>query len=365
MAAEVLASNGVRVVVRDHMAAPARKLLLAGRGGLNITHSEDLDRFLDRYGPERERLEPLIRAFPPEALVAWVQGLGIETFVGSSGRVFPRTMKASPLLRAWLRRLAGQGVKLETRTAWTGFDEPCGILALGGASWPALGSNAAWVPAFRAAGIEVNDFQPSNGRVRVKWSQHFIRRHAGAAIKNVTLSYAGHSARGEIVISRDGLEGGAIYALSRVIRENPGQRLSLDLKPDLTALAATERMSKPRNKQSRSNFLRKSMNLSPPAIALMAETGGNDPKSVDIELLGFVGIERAISSAGGVSWQAVDENLGLLAKPGWHVAGEMLDWEAPTGGYLLQACFATGAAAARGLLQRLGKLPLERHIHKA
>lgn len=338
------------------MPSPARKFLLAGRGGLNLTHSEPLEMLLGRYGPQRPMLEPAIRAFPPAALVEWVNALGIETFAGSSGRIFPRCMKASPLLRAWLRRLAALGVRLETRSAWTGFQEPFGILALGGASWPNLGSDASWVPAFRQAGIAVADFQPSNGRVRVDWSGHFSSRHAGSAIKNVALSYAGMTARGEIIISGAGLEGGAVYALSRAIRGAPGLPLYADLKPDLSAAVVAERLARPRGKQSRSTFLRKSLSLSPAAIALMAETGAADPKSVALPVMGFAGIERSISSAGGVLWSELDGELGLLRQPGWHVAGEMLDWDAPTGGYLLQACFATGALAARGLIRHLAEI---------
>jgi uncharacterized flavoprotein (TIGR03862 family) len=270
-------------------------------------------------------------------------------------------MKASPLLRAWLRRLADLGVTLETRTPWSGFDAAGGILALGGASWPHLGSDAAWVQPFRRAGIEVMDFEPSNGRVRVAWSDYFSGRHAGQALKNISLSCGAQRARGELIVSKEGLEGGAIYALSSAMRERPGLELRLDLKPDLTDAAVAGRLARPRGKQSRSTFLRKSLNLSPAAIALMVETRADDPKSVAIAPLGFAGIERAISSAGGVSWREVDANFGLLRQPGWFVAGEMLDWDAPTGGYLLQACFATGAAAARGLLEAMGNLPLERH----
>jgi hypothetical protein len=248
MAAEVLAKGGVSVVIRDHMAAPARKFLLAGRGGLNLTHSEPLEQLLGRYGEARPFLEPTIRAFPPEDLIAWANGLGVETFVGSSGRVFPKAMKASPLLRAWLRRLDGLGVKLETRTRWEGFDGTPTILALGGASWPHLGSDAKWVPALQAAGITVNAFKPANSRFLVNWSKVFRDRFAGTPVKNVALTYAGHRVRGEVMISHEGIEGGAIYALSKGIREQPGHPLMIDLRPDLKFEVLNERLQRPRNR---------------------------------------------------------------------------------------------------------------------
>ena len=237
MAAEVLAGSGARVILIDHMPAPARKFLLAGRGGLNLTHSEPLDAFLARYGEARGRLEPAIRAFPPEALIAWASGLGIETFVGSSGRVFPKAMKASPLLRAWLRRLDSLGVTLRSRTEWAGFEGIPTILAMGGASWPHLGSDAKWVPVLQAAGIMVHPFKPANSRFLVNWSKIFRERFAGTPVKNVALSYAGHRVRGELMISQDGIEGGAIYALSKGMREKPGHPLMIDLRPDLTVEA--------------------------------------------------------------------------------------------------------------------------------
>ncbi|MFO1122607.1 MAG: TIGR03862 family flavoprotein [Hyphomicrobiales bacterium] len=361
MAADVLAQSGLRVTILDHMAAPARKFLLAGRGGLNLTHSEPLDRFLERYGPARGRLEPAIRAFPPESLVAWAHGLGIETFVGSSGRVFPTAMKASPLLRAWLRRLDGLGVVLKTRTPWTGFDGTPTILALGGASWPRLGSDAAWLPQFAAAGIRVTPFQPANGRFLVNWSTVFRERFAGTPVKTVALTYAGHRVRGEVMISRDGIEGGAIYALSRIMREQPGHPLVIDLRPDLTLEALAQRLSRQRGKDSLSNVLRKVAGLPPVAIALLRETGSSMDaagiKQVAVTLAGPAGIARAISSAGGVALDEVDDNFQLKKMPGTYCVGEMLDWEAPTGGYLLQACFSTAVAAARALSARLAKQP--------
>ncbi len=357
MAAEVLASAGCAVTIHDRMPAPARKFLLAGRGGLNLTHSEPLEALLERYGEARLRLEPAIRGFPPEALIAWANGLGVETFVGTSGRVFPKAMKASPLLRAWLRRLDGLGVKLVTRSPWAGFGETPVILAFGGASWPHLGSDAAWLPAFNEAGIAVHPFKPANSRFLVNWSKIFRERFAGTPVKNVALSYAGHRVRGEIMISQEGLEGGAIYALSKGMREKPGHPLVIDLRPDLTADALAERLKRPRGKDTQSNYLRKIAGLAPVAISLLRETGNAMDaaglKNVSVPILRPAGIARAISSAGGVAFEEIDRNFQLRKNPGVFVAGEMLDWEAPTGGYLLQACFSTGVAAARGLLKSI------------
>ena len=361
MAAEVLATAGYAVTIHDKMAAPARKFLLAGRGGLNLTHSEPLEALLTRYGEAQARLEPAIRTFPPDALIAWANGLGVETFVGSSGRVFPKAMKASPLLRAWLRRLGGMGVKLETRSPWAGFGTTPAILAFGGASWPHLGSDAAWVPAFRDAGITVHPFKPANSRFLVNWTKIFRDRFGGTPVKNVALTYAGKRVRGEIMVSQEGLEGGAIYALSKGIREKPGHPLVIDLRPDLTLEALAERLKRPRGKDTQSNYLRKVAGLAPVAISLLRETGNAMDaaglKNVQVQILRPAGLARAISSAGGVAFDEVDENFQLKKRPGVFVAGEMLDWEAPTGGYLLQACFATGVAAARGLLAHLNHAP--------
>ena len=359
MAAEVLAKGAVEVTILDHMPAPARKFLLAGRGGLNLTHSEPLETFLTRYGEAREFLEPAIRAFPPQALIDWCHGLGIETFVGSSGRVFPKQMKASPLLRAWLRRLESLGVTLKTRERWQGFDGTPTILAMGGASWPHLGSDAAWVPMLRAAGIRVNGFKPANSRFLVKWSPLFRGRFAGTPVKNVSLSYGGNKVRGELMISQEGIEGGAIYALSRFMRDAPGHPLLVDFRPDMTLDVLSERLARPRGKDSQSNFLRKAVGLPPVAISLLRETGTSADaagiKAVPITILRPAGIARAISSAGGVARSEVDANFQFHKFPSCFAVGEMLDWEAPTGGYLLQACFSTAVAAARNCLDNLAK----------
>jgi uncharacterized flavoprotein (TIGR03862 family) len=363
MAAEVLSQGGARVRIIDQKRSPGRKFLLAGRGGLNLTHSEPLENLMGRYGNAKALLEPAIRAFPPEAIIAWCQGLGVETFVGTSGRIFPKTMKASPLLRAWLQRLDQLDVQFSPSTRWQGFDGAPTILAMGGASWPELGSNAAWVPQLRKAGIHVNDFKPSNSRILVPWTEHFKSRHAGAPLKNLALQYGSAVAKGEMIISAEGLEGGAIYQLSRTMREEPGKPLFIDLKPALSGDAIAQRLAQPKGSFSTSNFLRRALGLTPAAIALLRETkstiDAEGIKRVTLHPEGAANIARAISSAGGVALDEVNENFQLVKFPEAYAVGEMLDWDAPTGGYLLQACFATGAAAGRDLLS---KLPHLRHI---
>ncbi len=381
-AAEVLASAGVAVTIHDRMPNPARKFLLAGRGGLNLTHSEPLDAFLDRYGAARSHLAPAIRAFPPEALRAWCEDLGIETFVGSSGRVFPKAMKASPLLRAWLARLAGIGVQLASRSRWTGwdgdaltFDTPDGpriekadiaIFALGGASWPRLGSDGGWFEVFAARGASIAPFRPSNSGFLVPWSDIFRNKFAGEPIKRAIFRFSGHEARGEAIITRYGIEGGAIYALSSALRRALDQAspitLEIDLLADMTFDALAGRLSVA-TKDSMANRLRKA-GLSPAAASLLREdeAGPNLPtspgdlarriKGLRLKLTGVAPIDRAISTAGGVSWDSIASDYSLKSDPRTFVCGEMLDWEAPTGGYLLQACFATGRAAAHGALAR-------------
>jgi uncharacterized flavoprotein (TIGR03862 family) len=377
-AAETLALSGCNVTLYDAAPSPARKFLLAGRGGLNLTHSEPLDGFLARYSPAARRLAEAIERFPPASVRAWAAGLGEETFVGSSGRVFPRSFKATPLLRAWLARLAGLGVKLNPRRRLIGLADggrvlrfwgPAGeeearagaiVLALGGASWPRLGGDGAWATMLGEAGVEVAPLKPANCGFRLDWSDHFRQRFAGQPLKAIAVSHAGQSVRGEAMIDADGIEGGAIYALSPSLREaieREGEAtLSIDLKPDLTHAALAGRLRRQPG-QSTSTFLRKAAGLSPVAIALMRE-GGPPPdqaealaariKSVALRLTAPAPIARAISSAGGVAWGEIDERFMLAKLPGVFVAGEMIDWEAPTGGYLLQACFATGRAAGDG-----------------
>jgi uncharacterized flavoprotein (TIGR03862 family) len=360
MAAEILAQGGAKVRVIDHMASPARKFLMAGRGGLNLTHSEPLEPFLARYGEAREFLEPALRAFPPQALIAWCNGLGIETFVGSSGRVFPKSMKASPLLRAWLRRLDALGVEFVLGTRWTGAkNADAMILALGGASWPRLGSDAQWLGIIEARGIQVNPFVPTNSGILIPWSAHFAERFAGSPLKRIAVSSGGKTVRGEALITRKGLEGGAIYALNPELRRS--RKLVLDLRPDLTLADLETRLARPKGKSSHSTWLRKVAGLSPPAIALLRETGmpatAATIKAVSLTVMGTDTLARAISSAGGVSFSEMDRNFELKAWPGVYAVGEMLDWEAPTGGYLLQACFSTAVAAARACLERFRSAP--------
>jgi hypothetical protein len=377
IAAETLSAQGARVAVYERMPTFGRKLLMAGRGGLNLTHSEPFARFAARYGAAAERLLPSLRAFPAEALIAWADGLGQATFVGSSGRVFPKAMKASPLLRAWLARLTEQGVTLRPRAEWLGWDETGAlrfaglppdrpdavILALGGASWPRLGATGGWAQILAAKSVAVAPFRPANCGFSVDWSEAFRTRFAGTPLKPLALSFAGETVRGEAVITGYGLEGGGIYALSARLRdaiERDGRAvLSLDLRPDLSEEQLAKRLARPPAGQSRANVLRKA-GVSPVAVNVVREANaGVLPDNlagainhVPLALTGVRGLERAISSAGGLAWSEVDESLMLKALPGVFVAGEMLDWEAPTGGYLLQACFATGVAAANGVLAR-------------
>jgi uncharacterized flavoprotein (TIGR03862 family) len=392
MAAEVLAQSGISVTVYDAMASVGRKFLMAGRGGLNLTHSEALPAFLARYGAAAPHLAAAIEAFPPDRLRQWSEELGQPTFVGSSGRVFPQAFKASPLLRAWLRRLDSVGVKFALRHRWTGWDHagqlafqtPDGtrlveadatVLALGGASWPRLGSDGVWVEPLAANGVTISPLRPANCGFTVAWSDIFRDRFEGQPLKGVALSYAARTVRGEALVTRAGLEGGAIYALSADLREaiaNSGQTsLRIALRPDLQMNELIARLSAPRGKQSFSNWLRKAANLSPVAIGLLQEatmTSGPSlsvlsPASlaelinaVPVVLNGVAGIARAISTAGGISFDELDSDFMLRRLPGVFAAGEKLEWEAPTGGYLLQAAFATGAAAGRGVLKWLNKV---------
>ena len=392
IAAETLARAGAAVTVYERMPSVGRKFLLAGRGGLNLTHSEPLARFLTRYGDLDRLLTGAIERFPPERLRAFADALGQETFVGSSGRVFPKAMKASPLLRAWLRRLDGMGVRFSLRHRWLGWDEDgrlrfaqgerevtvaadVTILALGGASWPRLGSDAAWVDLLKARGVAIAPLAPSNCGFTVAWSEA-MRRVEGAPLKRIALAFGAHSVRGEAVVTRNGLEGGAVYALSAPLREtimrDGGATLYVDLRPDLDAAAIATRLAAPRGKQSLSNGLRKALKLPPVGIALLHEatTAAGKPlaslpaddvakliKAVPVRLTGVQPIAGAISTAGGIRCDALDDHFMLKAVASVFAAGEMLDWEAPTGGYLLQACFATGIAAADGAMAWLAERP--------
>ena len=380
MAAEALAKAGARVVVHERMPSVGRKLLMAGRGGLNLTHSEDPASFLTRYGGAAERIAPWLDAFSRDDLIAWVEGLNQPIFTGSSGRVFPKAMKASPLLRAWLARLQELGVEIRTRSRWIGWREgalvfatPDGeriehpaatVLALGGASWPRLGSDGAWVPTLEGEGVGVAPLVPANAGFDVAWSDVLIERFAGAVLKPATLTFGDREVRGELVVTRYGVEGGAVYALSAALREAVARDgsaiLTVDLRPDLSEAALAERLARPRGKDSMTNHLRKAGGLSPVAVAILREIGDIPPgfeklakriKAIRLRLTGVQGLERAISTAGGVRFEALDPSLMLSARPGVFVAGEMIDWEAPTGGYLLQASLASGVVAAEGVLR--------------
>lgn len=386
MAAETIARRGHRVLIVERMPSVARKLLMAGRSGLNLTNTEKDDHFLARYGAGRTVLEPAIRAFPPADLVKWVEALGIATFIGSSGRVFPEGLKASPLVRAWLKRLGELGVTLRVATRFTGFTDTgiavetaagaetisaaTVILAMGGASWPRLGTDGAWMPALAEAGIAVAPFAPSNAALKVAWSADFVTRFAGEPLKRLAVGHAGQWHRGEAVVTRGGLEGGGIYPVSSAIRAEVAVKgaatLTLDLRPDLSEAELAARLADGRAKDSLSNRLRKAGGLPPVAVALLREATGNAIpadvagqakliKHLDIAIAGVAGLERAISSAGGVALDAVADGFALKARPNVFVAGEMLDWDAPTGGYLLQACFATGRAAGLSALARLAR----------
>jgi uncharacterized flavoprotein (TIGR03862 family) len=391
MAAEVLAQGGAGVTVYDAMPSAGRKFLMAGRGGLNLTHSEALPEFLARYGAATPYLAPVITAFPPDSLRQWSEALGQPTFVGSSGRVFPKAFKASPLLRAWLRRLDSLGVQFAVRHRWTGWDDdgqlsfqtPDGqravdisatVLALGGASWPRLGSDGAWVAMLAAKGVAVSPLRPANSGFTVAWSDIFRDRFEGHPLKGAALSFGSHTVRGEAMITRTGIEGGAVYALSadlrRAIVDSGQASLRIALRPDLDVSDLVARLSVPRGKQSISNWLRKAAHLSPVGIGLLQEAAmaSGVPLSslstaslaglinaVPVQLNGIAPIARAISTAGGISFDEIDADFMIRRLPGVFASGDMLDWEAPTGGYLLQASFATGAAAGRGVLKWLSR----------
>lgn len=392
MAAEVLAQGGAGVTVYDAMPSAGRKFLMAGRGGLNLTHSEPLPQFMARYREAAPKLQAAIEAFPPDALRAWSEMLGEPTFVGTSGRVFPKAFKASPLLRAWLRRLDASGVRFVFRHRWTGWDgegrpvfetsngatviaADATVLALGGASWPRLGSDGGWTKILAGKGIAISPLRPANCGFTVAWSDVFRARFEGQPLKGIALTFGSHRMRGEAIVTQAGIEGGAIYALSAELREAIAAMgeavLHVALRPDVDQAELIRRLSASRGKQSFSNFLRKAAQLSPVAVGLLQEAAISAGQSLSamppeqlaelvnatpIKLTGVAPITRAISSAGGISFDELDADFMIRKLPGVFVAGEMLDWEAPTGGYLLQASFATGAAAGRSVLRRLAPL---------
>ena len=386
MAADVLSAADVAVTLHEHMPSAGRKFLMAGRGGLNLTHSEPLERFVTRYGTAADRIAPMLDAFPPSALIAWAEALGQPTFTGSSGRVFPRALKASPLLRALLARLAARGVTLRTRSRWTGWNEngaltfvgadgaahhdrpDVTVLALGGGSWPKLGATGAWTGVLTGHGVTVHPLRPANCGFNVAWTDVFQERFAGAPLKSCAMTFAGETTRGEAMISASGLEGGGVYALSAALRDaidaNGAATVQIDLRPDVSVAALAQALDRPRGKHSVTEFLRKSARLAPVAIGMLREAHGKtlaadamglarQIKTAPITLTAAQSLDRAISSAGGVAFTAVDDDLMLRAAPGVYVAGEMLDWEAPTGGYLLQATFASAVWAAKAALRRV------------
>lgn len=389
MAAEVLGEAGVSVDIYEAKPSIARKFLQAGVGGMNITHSEAFDRFAARYGEARPALEPWLQAFGAEVLRAWVERLGIDTFVGSSGRVFPVQMKAAPLLRAWRHRLRESGVRIHTRHRWVGwqddalvFKTPAGeravrpeatVLALGGGSWARLGSDAAWLPWLQKRGVDMAPLRPANCGFECAWTAHFRDRFAGSPVKPVVLSFVDsrgvrHSRQGEFVVTEQGVEGGLIYALSAPLRDTLDAAgtatLSLDLLPDRTEARIAAALAKPRGSESFANHLRKRIGIRGVKGGLLREALDaavlNDSarlaaglKALPLTLTAARPLDEAISTAGGVRLSAIDGRLMLNAVPGVFCAGEMLDWEAPTGGYLLTACFATGRAAGHGVLDWL------------
>jgi uncharacterized flavoprotein (TIGR03862 family) len=375
-AAEKIAAAGHRITVYDRMPSLGRKFLYAGRGGLNLTHVEPFDAFLSRYGAARESLAPALHAFGPEAVRAFTEGLGVETFVGSSGRVFPVAMKASPMLRAWLRRLGDAGVRFAPRHRWIGFDAgglvfdtPDGrvevapdaiVLALGGGSWPHLGSDGAWMPILGRAGVATHPLRPANMGFEAGWSDIFAARFAGTPVKPVVAEFEGIRRRGEFVATASGIEGGLVYALSAPLRDriaaDGSATLFLDLLPDREASRLAGDLSRPQGRHSLTDHIRRTTGLTGVKAALLRELGGRDLladpahlagliKRLPLRLLAPSPLEDAISTAGGIAFEALDPAFMLRGQPGVFACGEMLDWEAPTGGYLLTACLATGRAA--------------------
>ncbi len=387
MAAEVLAAQGASVAVYDAMPSVGRKFLMAGKGGMNLTHAEPEPAFLGRYGARTAQIAPMLAGFGPQALRDWVHGLGIETFIGSSGRVFPTDMKAAPMLRAWLHRLRESGVQFHMRHRWLGWDEgvphalrfatPHGetvvqaravVLALGGASWARLGSDGTWVPRLAERGVEIAPLRPANCGFDVAWSEAFAERFAGEPVKPVAIALAdrdehAHYRQGEFVISATGIEGSLVYALSAPIRDrieaDGDATIHLDLLPAHSAEHVSAQVKHPRGARSLSSHLQSRLGLTGVKAGLLreclskeamhdADTLAASIKALPLRLLRPRPIDEVISSAGGVRFEAMDEGLMLRAQPGVFCAGEMLDWEAPTGGYLLTACFASGRTAALG-----------------
>jgi uncharacterized flavoprotein (TIGR03862 family) len=392
MAAEVISANGsVKVDLYDSMPSLGRKFLMAGKSGLNLTHAEPFEQFVARYGRRRTEIEPMLKEFGPDDLRDWADGLGIETFVGTSRRVFPVGMKASPLLRAWLKRLGASGVGFHLRHKWKGgiaidagrpgiaFETPDGkitvtadavLLALGGGSWARLGSDGAWIPWLREAGAEVELLRPANCGFDVGWSEHFRERFDGQPIKSVVLSFGPFRQQGEFIVTKEGVEGSLVYAASAFLRDEIEIKGSavmlLDLMPDRSHQWLVERLSRPRGSRSMANHLEKTVGIRDVKAGLLREFLSKEDfwnveslayfiKNLPVPLIAPRPLDEAISSAGGVKFQSLDENLMLRSLPGVFCAGEMLDWEAPTGGYLITACMASGYVAAQGMLKWLNR----------
>ncbi len=384
MAAEVLIQSDAQVNVYDAMPSLGRKFLMAGKSGLNLTHSEPYEKFISRYGSKQKEIEAHLKKFTPDDLREWAKELGVETFVGTSGRVFPKEMKASPLLRAWLKQLQSSGVNFHMRHNWKGwknkslvFDSPDGeinikpdatILALGGASWPKLGSRGEWASWLEQAGVKVEAFRPSNCGFIVNWSKHFSEKFHGHPIKSVVLSFEDFKQQGEFIVTTMGVEGGLIYAASSKLRDalqsTGNAALRLDLAPDSSREKLTAALSRPRGSRSMTSHIEKTIGFKGVKVGLLYEFVSKEDfanveklvdaiKALHIPLIATSPIEKAISSAGGINFEELDSNLMLKKIPGVFCAGEMLDWEAPTGGYLLTACFATGRGAGRGALEWL------------
>ena len=389
MAAETAVQRGAAVDLFDAMPSVGRKFLMAGKSGLNLTHAEPFPEFMSRFGRHRDRLEPIVAAFDPAAIRAWAEGLGIETFVGSSGRVFPKDFKAAPLLRAWLRRLRAAGVRFHVRHRWTGWDEagnltfdtPDGpavfsagatVLALGGASWPKLGSDGAWVDILSARGVGIAPLLPANCGFDVAWSDHVRDRFAGQPVKPVVLSAGGENHRGEFVVTADGVEGSGIYPLSAKLRDEIAAHgaavLTIDLLPDYSPDRLAAALRQPRGSRSLADHLRRTVGITgvkagllrefcPPDILADPVMLARTLKSLAVPLKSPRPIAEAISSAGGIAWESLAESLMLTTMPGTFAAGEMLDWEVTTGGYLLTACMALGKHAGNGAADWLGLPP--------
>ena len=383
MAAEILSAHGARVDVYDSMPSLGRKFLMAGKSGLNLTHSEPFEKFVARYGDRSRYVEAWLKNFSPDELRAWARGLGVETFVGTSGRVFPKEMKASPLLRAWLKRLDEAGVYFHLRHRWVGWDEnkslkfetPEGIkivkadavvLALGGGSWGRLGSDGTWIPWLSQAGVKVEALKPSNCGFDVAWSPVFKEKFEGQPIKSVMLIFGSFRHQGEFIVTKDGVEGSLIYTASAMIRDeiiaNGKAVIELDMAPDKTEAQLREKLSRPRGSRTMSSHLEKTVGIKGVKAGLLREFVSKEDfgnmgrlaasiKQLQIPLIATRPLDEAISTAGGVTFESLDENLMLKKLPGVFCAGEMLDWEAPTGGYLITACMASGRVAGEGVLK--------------